>query len=359
MKLSSFSAWALAISAGAVTWGYPMSAHAACEADADCPKGFSCEVTEQTACPDMAPCAGGDCRPVECDSEPVSSCVSIDCTSDSDCADGMACEAIATNDCPTQTCPADAECPEVEESCEPQQRNYCVPKYLLPCTVSADCGAGFSCKERQSCGCSGSGSVDPEPGAPDSGGGDSGFAPAEDPDATPPAEDPAEPAEDPAEPANRAEECQCEPSGEFACELDRVACDSSADCQAGFTCEENPDGECWAASDGTSGCTEPDPPRLCMPPYVDLYGGGSRAVDGVSSGHESGAPSGAVSGENSGVGDAEGQPRDPDAANASSEASSGGCSLASTIGRTRGDVGAAGLLLLAAAWLRRRQERAR
>ena len=361
MKMMRLSHLALAISAGAVTT--MLAAHAQaqqCGADADCPKGFTCEESIATACPDSPPCAEGEECPAsdaECVSETISSCQSIDCSSDSDCAEGMACETVTTEHCADTACPADGECPKTETSCEPESRNYCVPKYMLPCAADADCGAGFSCVELESCGCSGSsgggGSSEPSPGgAPSDGGGSDSFAPA-DPDADPAEVPPSEGSgEEPAERPADDGSCACEPSGEFACVLDRIACASDADCAAGFTCEDNPEGVCWASPDGDSGCTEPDPPMLCMPPYSDLYGGVGRSEGGLTGQPESpsvGPVAGSDDGNPAGESDA-----DDNAATGGEQSESGGCSLAAA-GSGSAPWGITVLALLGIVGLRRRR----
>ncbi len=334
-----------AISVGATTTLLAAYADARqCEADADCPKGFTCEESTATACTDPAPCAEGeDCpaRDSGCVSETISSCQSIDCASDSDCAEGMTCVEVEMERCAQPACPADGECPKPESTCEAEPRSYCVPSYLLPCSADSDCGPGFSCREQEACACGGSaGNPEPSPGAapPDEGGGSSGFAPA-DPDA-----DPAEmPAED--------ENCGCEPSGEFACVLDQAACTSDADCQAGFTCEDNPNGVCWASPDGDMGCSTPDPAKLCMPPYTDLYGGVGRSEDGAVSYPE--APAGDPSsdpGDQNTAG--EGAAAD-DAGAAGGESESGGCSVAAA--GAPASWGLTALALFGLAGLRRRR----
>ena len=40
-------------------------------------------------------------------------------------------------------------------------------------------------------------------------------------------------------------------------------------CPEGWSCIDNPNGECWASSDGSSGCTIDGPEKICAPPYFD------------------------------------------------------------------------------------------
>ncbi|MGC4086493.1 MAG: MYXO-CTERM sorting domain-containing protein [Polyangiaceae bacterium] len=49
---------------------------------------------------------------------------------------------------------------------------------------------------------------------------------------------------------------------------------SDADCSGGFSCQENPEGVCSSTPDGGTQREPADPPKLCMPPYADLEGGG-------------------------------------------------------------------------------------
>jgi hypothetical protein len=66
----------------------------------------------------------------------------------------------------------------------------------------------------------------------------------------------------------------CEPSGVKACVVIERACSADDQCPSGWSCEDNPDGVCWAKPDGSSGCEPADPAKLCLPPYRDLGGGG-------------------------------------------------------------------------------------
>ena len=55
-------------------------------------------------------------------------------------------------------------------------------------------------------------------------------------------------------------------------------CKSDSDCPSGWSCRDNPEGTCWADSNGNSGCAPADPAKLCFPPYSDLVGGGGRGI---------------------------------------------------------------------------------
>ncbi len=226
-----------------------------------CPKGFVCEMVP-APCPEIA-CVEGSCPP--CGAS-VPACRPASCQSDSDCGDGMACSerrydcgavapACVGDDCPTTN---------DEPSCAPTVEKLCVPRWQLPCNADADCGEGFSCVEREACSC---------PGSPGGGSGSSGSA-----TPTEPAPNDSAPAREKAagsEPgASAPDGCSCEPSGVKACEPRTVACVSDADCAAGWSCGDNPNGSCWANSDGEMGCTPADPPKLCIPPYSGVSDGG-------------------------------------------------------------------------------------
>jgi MYXO-CTERM domain-containing protein len=266
--------------------------------DTSCPKGYACEEVA-AACPAIACAPGSECPP--CDAT-VLACVPEPCSSDADCETDMVCLKQTQQECsgeaapacpPGATCdlpaPAPADCNTVESS-------QCVPRWSLPCATAASCGDGFSCVERESCSCSGS-----------DGGGSSGSGGASGGGSTPPSRPGTEPAP-PSDPGNSGSDddkapepaevppsdpatplppdCVCEPSGEKACVLNEVACDADSDCPSGWTCGDNPDGVCWASSDGSTGCEPGDPPKLCLPPYTNLGGGGypTRGEDSGGSG---------------------------------------------------------------------------
>ncbi|MFZ5889764.1 MAG: hypothetical protein ACOY0T_01735 [Myxococcota bacterium] len=244
-----------------------------------CPRGFSCE-TATTACPDID-CSGDGCRP--CTPTEYSYCSPAPCQADSDCDSGMVCAAYERSDCGSSAPACDgADCPKPPAdsvSCTTTIAHQCTPRWMLPCETAADCGGGFTCEEQQRCSCSGSGS---------SGGVGGGSA--------------RESASTP------KESCSCEPSGEKACEPVEVACTSNADCAAGFTCDDNPEGTCSSSSDGQTSCTPGDPPKICTPPYTRLFGGRATKGDSLTGGNpESG---------------------DDGAKDAATQASGGGCSVA-------------------------------
>jgi MYXO-CTERM domain-containing protein len=141
----------------------------------------------------------------------------------------------------------------------------------------------------------------------------------------------------------------CEPSGKKSCVADRVACDADSDCPSGWSCADNPEGVCWSGPNGDMGCSPGDPPKLCMPPYVNLGGGyPTRGED--SNGSGSGSP-----GTPTSPGDAAGSPNpgsvppgfedENETASNSDAESDSGCSVA--LGPTPGS-GASGLAALGA-----------
>ncbi|HEY6725902.1 MAG TPA: hypothetical protein VI197_17835 [Polyangiaceae bacterium] len=344
----------LAAGVVALSWAVPASA-AECAGDADCPKGFTCEVSESVACPDVPACEDGEScedKAADCVAEEYRSCVSIDCSADSDCADGMVCETIQHERCSTPGAPAadpgtepdsdadplppDAAPPE--SSCEVEERNYCVPKYLLPCEAAVDCGAGFTCEMTlEQCSCSspsastsgGSGSM---PGGEGSGGnaGDS--------------ERPASPPPD-GEDDGANDGCVCEPvDGPAYCELVVTECSANSDCPSGMSCEDNPEGSCSCTPEGGVECTA-DPEKICLPPYVD-YAGGVIEEDGLGSDPTSN-PEEPPRGEDDDSNDADGS------SDESSE-SGDGCSVAA-VGVPAGAWASLGLMLGAALLGRRRR----
>lgn len=268
--------------------------------DTTCGKGFVCQSYEMGRCsvptrsdPGTPVAAGGtvgvvptapgvgaassdgsSAEPV-CETFTAYECVPAPCTADADCADGMVCHTYTNETCSgtdTPACPPDdPECvapPAEPVECTTSTTQQCVARYQLPCTTASDCGPGFTCEEQQSCWCSGSG---PRSGTGE--GGSSGD------DEVPP---------DVVEPPD----CGCAPTGTFACQLQTIACNADADCPSSLVCVDNPNGSCWMSSDGTSGCTTPDPAKVCQPQYY--RGGSSVGGDAASGGQASIPPDGTV-----------------------------------------------------------------
>lgn len=355
----------LAAGVAALGWASPASA-AECAEDRECPKGFTCEVSEDTACPDVPACDDEQsCEEAPpCTVEQHSSCVSIDCSADSDCADGMVCETVKHERCSTPGAPAsdpgmepdpDAEplppdAAPPEGSCEVEERNYCMPKYLLPCEAAADCGPGFTCEATEVCSCSsspssgGSSTTGGDAGTPDGGGADSDSG--EDADA---AERPAAPPD--GEDDGRDENCVCE-AGPIACHLVITECAADSDCPSGMTCEDNPEGTCTSTPDGAEECTA-DPEKICLPPYVDLVSGGT--FDGaLQSGVDSDESSNPEEPPRGAPGEAVDDGNDADGSRDGSSASGGGCSVGA-VGAPVSAWAGFGLLLGAALVGRRRR----
>jgi MYXO-CTERM domain-containing protein len=266
--------------------------------DTECPKGYACE-TGTAGCPLIDCAEGEECR--TCEPAEYSYCIPAACETDADCGAHMKCAAIEQTECTggtapaTEPCAADTECKaapaDVAEECTTTTIHQCQPEWTLPCETAADCGEGFACKEQESCWCSGSsgsvgggvgGSTGTESGRAGaaSGGASSVDVPLPADDGavsdTGAAEDPSEPVGDTATAPPPDDQCGCEATGEFACEIVETACTKDSDCPADWTCQDNPMGSCWESSDGTSGCTQADPAKLCQPPYSDLGGGYGR-----------------------------------------------------------------------------------
>lgn len=286
--------------------------------DTTCQKGFVCQSYEIAKCgtserkdPTSAPVAGGAGSATgasvgaavsvdggtdpACDSYTEYQCVPAPCSADADCADGMVCHTFTDQTCSTSSVaackPGTPECDEVIEPVEPPvctttTRQQCVARYELPCTTASDCGPGFTCEEQQSCWCSGSkprsgtgeggaaGTAVPTPTTSVSQGPGAGSGAATSSDGSEVVnEDPGDGSVDPPE-------CGCAPTGTFECRLQTIACNADADCPSGLLCVDNPSGYCWASSDGTSGCSTPDPAKVCQPRYYGSSGGVAVGEDG-------------------------------------------------------------------------------
>jgi MYXO-CTERM domain-containing protein len=277
-------------------------------------------------------------------------------------------------------CAKGADCvAPADGACEPETHSACVPRYVPPCETDSDCGTGFTCELEQSgCGCASAGSAGssgsagsatpgntPSDGsgakpAPDGGAGD-GFAPPPadgGADPAPPADGGAAPAPVPSDGGAPPPDCSCPASTVKACKLKVTACEAASDCPAGFTCEDNP-ADCWASSDGSSGCNTPDPAKICAPPYTELVGGvGSHGSAEDSSGTATGGdtqagepPKGAPAdpGETN-----NGAPRDIDPGEAH-DSSGSGCSVQPARGQTGESLALFGLALVGLSALRRRR----
>lgn len=211
----TLSSW-VAVSLVALATFSVKAAHAStsCGTDADCGKGFSCQVTGG------AGCASPACPPGEtCDAAPpcndvvFKSCEPATCTTDSDCGADMVCYQASAVACPAIACAKGANCPPVV--CDPAPKQ-CTPKYELPCTTDSDCGSGFSCHFGEEC--SGStGSADAgTPAIPSNpGAGGSAATPSSPPGTT-----------------------TCTTSTIGSCQLTPVTCKTDSDCQTGWSCTD-------------------------------------------------------------------------------------------------------------------------
>jgi hypothetical protein len=240
-----------------------------CKADSDCVKGFTCQTSTATACPDIACAPNEPCNPPPCTPQTFSQCVPAPCSGDSDCATGMVCYEQAVNCVTTEpACPPNAECAEpaavdASASCGGTTKT-CVPRYVPPCSADADCGAGFTCVADQSCACGGSaggsaggtGTVVPptSASAPDE--------PAVDAGSVPPVS------------------CSCADLSTKHCEMKTIACGAASDCPSMWTCAQPPSATsgCAVAPSEDGAVTKCEPiettpvQSVCEPPYIDYTG---------------------------------------------------------------------------------------
>lgn len=226
-----------------------------CETDADCGAHEVCETYTFEACPACEP--GVECGPCAVDSG--SHCTvgpPTSCSSDADCEDGTLCVRFSFESCsaPGWSGPCDdngepCEVPPTDEvTCEVEEQNLCVPPFLAPCAVDADCGEGFTCEDLEVCSCSSS----PRPPGEDD---DGDFAP---------------------------EPCECEPTGDTYCALIHTFCETDADCPSGMEClvGETPAIACEPADS----CEQlPGEAPFCAPRN---YGGGYSDAVGEASGRD-------------------------------------------------------------------------
>ena len=306
----------------ALAFALPLGVSAVAHADVVCgdrvcPQNYECK-DFPAACP-AVDCVGKDCPTSTCNTT-VQECSPLPCTSDAECADGMACFTDGT-------------------------QSGCVPQYVLPCQADADCGVGFNCVEEQDCACAGTGSSGSSSGSAGSSGAtpssppDGGSADKPAPDADGGAADPAPPADELPVPPDSGT-CTCTPSGSKVCNVRVLACSVDEGCPTSWTCGANPNGVCFANSDGTTGCTA-DPPMICLPPYYDLgFGtgaskgedGGTTVGGGTAGSPSTGMPTDLPATDPGSAGSSHGSSNA--AANDSSD--SGGCA----VGHARGNLGA-------------------
>jgi MYXO-CTERM domain-containing protein len=195
------------------------------------------------ACPAIACAEGEMCEQPDCGpAEPYSYCAPKACNPDGaadQCGADMVCFSYEYGMCSgsagaAPACEPGKECPDVEpipveETCTTTVESYCTYKYNLPCEAAADCGAGFDCVPYEITSCAGSGpsmgGAEPAGTGGASGGGmdpSSGDAPVD---------DRAAPIMDPPD-------CTTELSEEKYCQVIDVTCETAADCEEGWTCED-------------------------------------------------------------------------------------------------------------------------
>ncbi len=247
-----------------------------CSADADCPDGFVCE-SHQEPCPAIDCADGQDCSN-ECDPATVKECVPEppeSCTAASDCDPDLVCVTVTYEACsgtdvacaPGEDCDAGST---PDASCTTETEGYCVPPYLAPCQVNADCGAGFTCEESEVCQCSGGGST-----------GSGGTS--TDPDGS-------------VDAGSSDDNCSCSGTGEFYCELIEQECSADSDCAGDLICDElpwgsadggdvevctsTPDGGTSCESDGADAGTSTEPTKYCQPADIERWIGAAGAVRG-------------------------------------------------------------------------------
>lgn len=358
-------------------------ADTSCNADAECPKGFTCQVTGASGCTSSACAAGEDCPPPPpCDPQVYKSCEPGPCKVDSDCATGMVCYASTETDCSniaTPACAPNEKCPPAPDPtpCTTTTVNTCVPKYDLPCQTATDCGDGFTCEHEQSCACSG-GSAAADAGVATSGGG-SGSNPRT-PVPAPSGSGSADPAPAPTQipVPDPSPDCTCTTSVTARCEAKSITCTADSTCPSGWTCVTPPQ--------VTPGCAEPahvigfdggttvpvcDPPpttpavSYCMPPYYSIGGGVGFGAPGSAPQTGSSAPTGSAgsptdpgagnSGDGTATTGSAGSSGAEHAASDSSAKSDGGCDVAPGRRHTANGAAVFSLLGLLAAVRRRRR----
>lgn len=243
-----------------------------------CAEGFECTVVATSGCASAAPCAAGaSCpEPEPCLTAQQMGCTPAHCAVDAECAPGMVCHAwsepCAVTDC---ACPPDAKdcaCGGTT-TCQENTVSMCTPRYLLPCTVAADCGDGFTCEQVMT-GCASSGS----------GGGstpNTGAAPAP---AAPPGS---------AGAANDVATDPCgapQPSGVSQCVAKEMVCQTAAECPAGWSCVGQDVAVSAPACTGQDCSADPVPNptpsrAVCQPPYYGVDSSGGLEVPAAPTAH--------------------------------------------------------------------------
>jgi MYXO-CTERM domain-containing protein len=318
-----------------------------CSTGEGCTQGFTCQITNDgSVCP---PCTGGSC--------PVcgvaqGDCVPSLCQTDSDCAPGMVCFAETATSCPAQVapakCPADVDCgvaPEPDAgACTTTTTSSCVPQYEVPCHVDSDCGPGFTCVPDTSTECSGGGSAS---GA-GSGDGSATGAPVPQEAGTGPTSG-----------------CTTVTSSTSSCQANTIACTTSSDCPALWSCTPSSTGveiscpniavatvDGAAPDNGSCTYTEAGPSQsYCSPPYAYLGGYNSGTLHGEGSAPTSTASSdgGTPTGAAGAASDTQGTGTE-----STSGSSGGGCDVSGAGDAMQGATGMLWVLGLLGARRRRR-----
>lgn len=235
-------------------------AQAECEQDT-CPAGYTCKVDSYENCTwECDDSDRMDCEVSSCETVEYTSCERSVCETDEDCGGDMVCHettgATCTEPAAPDCAPGEA-CEEVPPSaCTTIEFKQCTPRAELPCEESSDCGDGYDCVPSVMCTCSG-GSAVPDPGTP------APPATAATPTNTPAPSSTAVPVEGDVAPSPAPpDDCTCSPSGTNYCQMKTIECTADADCPTDWTCEQFA-GECWADSEGNTGCSEG--PSQCYP----------------------------------------------------------------------------------------------
>jgi Cys-rich repeat protein len=351
--------------AGALFEAGSAAADSSCTQNSDCSKGFSCQVIGGTACPGYACPAeidgGQACAPPPaCTPQTIMGCEPGPCNTDSDCAAGMVCNADSYETCaapPAEPkCPANADCgpaPAVDAgACTTTVVKTCVPRYDLPCTVSSDCGDGFTCVPDTETVCSAAGSAGS--GSAGSGSGSGSGSGTVSPPPSPPAmtSPPAAPVDASTEPPS----CTTTTLPTSSCQVNTISCVTDTDCPSTWTCAAQSVavsnvcvgpaqtvGEDAAPQPVCTGGSSPPAQMQCEPPYyngpgVGFANGSSTAGGAVPVADPQGTdPQGTASGSNGGATAASGSASAP-------KDVTGGCAVGSP--GTRAPGGASLLLVL-------------
>jgi len=264
---------------GTCTSGSPwMPSDEECSSDADCGVGMICVTDSWGDCDAGPPCLPDEDCPRAPDCRAGYSYCTIDaspCESDADCAGGLRCAEYTYTECwgsdssGSGSSGSDAPTPmpepdRKEDGCAEVTEAYCVPPFMLPCDVDADCDDNYSCQTEEICGCSGGGfdSSDPSEGRDES------------PD------------------RRKDDDCECFETEYAFCTPDEITCEANGDCPTDWECRDmGGDGVCWFdAESGEEGCEVSESEMYCVPGgYDDWVGGGHGRPDFIDSDEASNA----------------------------------------------------------------------